>query len=150
MKLGNLKEHRSKFKNTSSTTSSTKETTSEKSSISVEGFNSSKVFEEIANKVQSNAALAKEIDGVYEFQLTNSKGKSQSWTVDLKKVKVFAGKSDKPECTLKLSDDNFIAIMTGTKDSTELFFNGDLKIDGDMGLAMKLGTLRQEAPKSKL
>jgi putative sterol carrier protein len=150
MKLGNLKEHREKFK---------KQSVSEKSStLSVEGFNASKVFEEIANRVKSNAALAKEIDGIYEFQLSNSNGKSQSWTVDLKKVSVFVGKADKPECTLKMSDENFIAIMTGDKDSTELFFSGELKIDGDMGLvkfllknkAMKLGTLKQEAPKSKL
>jgi hypothetical protein len=38
--------------------------------------------------------------------------------------------------------------MNGTVDGTELFFDGALKIKGDMSLAMKLGSLKDQRKKA--
>jgi hypothetical protein len=38
--------------------------------------------------------------------------------------------------------------MNGTVDGTELFFDGALKIKGDMSLAMKLGSLKDQRKKT--
>jgi putative sterol carrier protein len=45
------------------------------------------------------------------------------------------------ECTLTASRETFEALMAGDLDPTAAFMNGELTVDGDMGLAMKLGSL---------
>jgi putative sterol carrier protein len=42
------------------------------------------------------------------------------------------------DCTLKISLDDFIAMTQGELDGTSAFMSGRLKIEGDMGIAMKL------------
>lgn len=42
------------------------------------------------------------------------------------------------DCTLKISIDDFTAMIEGELDGTAAFMTGKLKIEGDMGIAMKL------------
>jgi len=42
------------------------------------------------------------------------------------------------DCTLKISIENFTAMIAGELDGTSAFMTGKLKIEGDMGIAMKL------------
>lgn len=49
---------------------------------------------------------------------------------------------DEPaDCTMVASAETFQGILEGDVNPTSAFMSGRLKIDGDMGLAMKLGTL---------
>jgi putative sterol carrier protein len=53
-----------------------------------------------------------------------------------------ASAADGPaDCTMTASTDTFRGILEGDINPTMAFMTGRLKIDGDMGLAMKLGTL---------
>lgn len=45
------------------------------------------------------------------------------------------------DVTLTASADTFRALLAGDLDPTGAFFAGKLKVDGDMGLAVKLGSL---------
>lgn len=45
------------------------------------------------------------------------------------------------DCTLTANAETFQDILGGDLDPTAAFMSGRLKVDGDMGLAMKLGTL---------
>jgi putative sterol carrier protein len=45
------------------------------------------------------------------------------------------------DCTMTASKDTFRGILDGDINPTMAFMSGKLKIDGDMGLAMKLGTI---------
>ena len=45
------------------------------------------------------------------------------------------------DCTLSADADTFQAMMTGDLNPTAAFMSGKLSVDGDMGVAMKLGTL---------
>lgn len=45
------------------------------------------------------------------------------------------------QCTVKLGLDDFGKLMSGKLDPTTAFMMGKLKIEGDMGVAMKLGSL---------
>ena len=45
------------------------------------------------------------------------------------------------QCTLIISLDNFMAMAEGKLDGTSAFMTGKLKIQGDMGIALKLGPL---------
>lgn len=42
------------------------------------------------------------------------------------------------DCTMKISKDNFLAMVNGDLDGTTAFMMGKLKIEGNMGVAMKL------------
>jgi len=44
-------------------------------------------------------------------------------------------------CTLSADADTFQAMMDGSLNPTAAFMTGKLKVDGDMGVAMKLGSL---------
>jgi len=115
------------------------------SSVAVSGYRSSAVFEELSKKMASNPDLVKSIAGIYQFDISKAgDSKPQSWTVDLKNGKgsISVGASS-AECTLTLSDDDFVGMMTGKLNSQQLFTQGKLKIKGNMGLAMKLNKLQQ-------
>jgi putative sterol carrier protein len=45
------------------------------------------------------------------------------------------------QCTMALSLENFMLMAEGKLDGTMAFMSGKLKIQGDMGIAMKLGPL---------
>ncbi len=45
------------------------------------------------------------------------------------------------DCTVTSSADTFRALLDGELDPTAAFMSGRLAIEGDMGLAMKLGSL---------
>lgn len=42
------------------------------------------------------------------------------------------------DCTMKISKENFLAMVNGDLDGTTAFMMGKLKIEGNMGVAMKL------------
>lgn len=48
---------------------------------------------------------------------------------------------DDASCTLSADADTFQAMMDGSLNPTAAFMTGKLKVDGDMGVAMKLGSL---------
>ena len=81
------------------------------------------------------ARTREEIDGIFKFVVTGDSG--GTWVVDCRDVAVTEGDGD-AECTITISDDNFVAIADGSLDAMQAFMTGLIQIDGDMGLAMKL------------
>ena len=51
---------------------------------------------------------------------------------------VISNDDNDADCTLKISLDDFTAMTAGELDGTTAFMTGKLKIEGDMGIAMKL------------
>jgi putative sterol carrier protein len=46
-----------------------------------------------------------------------------------------------PDCTMAISVEDFMAMAEGSLDGVSAFMTGRLKVQGEMGLAMKLGAL---------
>ncbi|CAK8681437.1 unnamed protein product [Clavelina lepadiformis] len=108
----------------------------------------SAIFNEMRKAL--SASVVAQIGGVVKYTLSAS-GKSESWTVDLKNGSGSIRQEDgKADCTLKMSPNTFVAMFKGEMDPTDAFMSGKIKIDGDMGLVMKLEKLTQNIPKSKL
>jgi putative sterol carrier protein len=81
------------------------------------------------------AKTSEEIDGIFKFVVTGDAG--GTWVVNCRDVGVTEGDGD-AECTITISDENFVAIADGTMDAMQAFMTGLIQIEGDMGLAMKL------------
>jgi putative sterol carrier protein len=45
------------------------------------------------------------------------------------------------DCTIKISKSDFVDMSTGKLDSMSAFMTGKLKVEGDMGIAMQLGSI---------
>jgi len=99
------------------------------------GLNTQFVFDEIAKGIAADPSLVSKVGGVFHFKVSG-----KSWTVDLKNGKGSV-KSDAPatsDCTVTVSEEDFINMMLGTTSGQTLFMSGKVKIQGNMGLAMKL------------
>ena len=98
------------------------------------------IFEDhIPSRIGSNPDVAKAIDAAYTFHVDGDGG--GVWTVDLRKADgwVTSGVIDDAGCVIHVAAEDFVGLATGTIPGPQLFMMGKLRIEGDMGLAMKLG-----------
>ncbi len=110
------------------------------------GLTTSAAFEGIGAYVSAHPELTKEVGVVYQFKI---KKPDSAWIVDLKAGVVKAGTVEKAECTLELSDSDWLDMVTGKADPMKLFQGGKLKISGNVMASQKLGFLKKiERPAS--
>ncbi|XP_061634074.1 sterol carrier protein 2b isoform X2 [Phyllopteryx taeniolatus] len=123
-------------------------------SDNLEGFKAHAVFQEINKKLQQDGdAFVKKIGGVFAFKVKDGPGgKEATWFVDVKNGSgcVHNDTAKKADCTIAMSDSDLLALMTGKMNPQTAFFQGKLKITGNMGLAMKLQNLQLQPAKAKL
>jgi len=97
------------------------------------------VFERhLPARLQAKPDLVAKINAVYQFDISGPEG--GSWAVDCTAPggKVVPGKVPGARCTVAATDRDFIGIVTGKLNPQMAFMSGKLRIQGDMGLAMKL------------
>ncbi|XP_015780445.1 PREDICTED: non-specific lipid-transfer protein-like [Acropora digitifera] len=117
-----------------------------------EDFKAAAIFDEMEKTLKTEGPkLVKKIKGVFRFNI--KRGSEEAWwIVDAKNgsgsLKFMA--PDKADCTVTISDDDFVELMTGKLNPQTAFFKGKLKLKGNMGLAMKLREIQPKAGKSKL
>ncbi|XP_031825991.1 sterol carrier protein X-related thiolase [Nomia melanderi] len=94
--------------------------------------------------------LIDRVRGVFGFKVTNGPGGAEGfWVVDAKtgKGKVEYYGSTKPEVTITINDADIVDFISGKLNPQKAFFQGKVKIQGNMGLAMKLVDLQKRAAK---
>ena len=93
------------------------------------------VFDEISKGIAADPSVVGKVGGVFHFKVGG-----KSWTVDLKNGSgnVKQGAPEKADCTVTAEEADFIDMMLGKKTGQKLFMEGKVKIQGNMGLAMKL------------
>uniref|UniRef100_A0A7N8WXU6 Sterol carrier protein 2 n=1 Tax=Mastacembelus armatus TaxID=205130 RepID=A0A7N8WXU6_9TELE len=120
----------------------------------LEGFKAYPVFKEIKKQLKKEGEqLVKKIGGVFAFQVKDGPGgKEGTWVVDVKNGKgsVTTGAGKKADCTISMSDEDLLDLMTGKLNPQTAFFKGKLKITGNMGMALKLQNLQVTPGKAKL
>ncbi|XP_060629507.1 sterol carrier protein 2 [Anolis sagrei] len=120
----------------------------------VDGFKADLVFKEIEKKLQEEGEqYVKKIGGIFAFKVKEGPGgKEATWVVDVKNGKgcVDVNSDKKADCTVTIADSDLLALMTGKMNPQTAFFQGKLKVAGNMGLAMKLQNLQLQPGKAKL
>ena len=97
------------------------------------------VFERtMPERLKNKPDVVSKINAVYQFNISGPNG--GAWSVDCTKPggEVTPGQTDGAKCTVSANDADFLNIVNGKLNPQMAFMSGKLKIQGDMGLAMKL------------
>jgi putative sterol carrier protein len=97
------------------------------------------VFEtHIPQRLRAKPDVVSKINAIYQFNISGPNG--GAWAVDCTQPggAVSAGAATNAKCTVSCSDADFLAIVNGRLNAQMAFMAGKLKVQGDMGLAMKL------------
>ncbi len=93
--------------------------------------------EKVPAMLEKNPDKAKEADAIFAFNISGDGG--GEWTLDLKAdaptVTTGLGEAD---CTIEMTDEDFVAMMENFQLAMQFFFTGKLKVTGDPMLATKL------------
>jgi 3-hydroxyacyl-CoA dehydrogenase/3a,7a,12a-trihydroxy-5b-cholest-24-enoyl-CoA hydratase len=92
--------------------------------------------------VKSNPDLVGKVATVYQWKVGGA-----PYVLDLKGAGSVKAGGDSGECTLELSEEDFLALTQGKADAMKLFTTGKLKISGNVMASQKLEFLRKLDPK---
>eukprot|EP00302_Diacronema_sp_CCMP2436_P031136 CAMPEP_0179991384 /NCGR_PEP_ID=MMETSP0984-20121128/4957_1 /TAXON_ID=483367 /ORGANISM="non described non described, Strain CCMP 2436" /LENGTH=150 /DNA_ID=CAMNT_0021910673 /DNA_START=54 /DNA_END=506 /DNA_ORIENTATION=+ len=113
------------------------------------GFASAPLFAQIGELLK-DPEICKKAPAVFQFVIT--KGPSDataSWVVDGKAGEVREGTAAKADCTLTLSDADFVLMVSGKLPAQRAFMMGKLKIAGNMGVAQKFAVISSKLTKGQ-
>ncbi|XP_076623022.1 sterol carrier protein X-related thiolase [Colletes latitarsis] len=107
-----------------------------------------KILESAMEEDEDN--LIANVRGVYGFKVINGPGGAEGfWVIDAKvgKGKIeYYGKT-KPDVTIIINDVDIVDFISGKLNPQKAFFQGKIKIQGNMGMAMRLIDLQKRAAK---
>jgi 3-hydroxyacyl-CoA dehydrogenase/3a,7a,12a-trihydroxy-5b-cholest-24-enoyl-CoA hydratase len=102
------------------------------------------VFIAIRDHLERNPELVAKVGTTYLFKITNP---DSAWLLDLKNGKGAVTEGEAAaECTLEISESDFIDMTTGKADAMKLFTTGKLKISGNVMASQKLSFLQKINP----
>ncbi|XP_055375583.1 sterol carrier protein 2-like [Condylostylus longicornis] len=114
-----------------------------------EGFQVTPLLQLLEQAMQEDKEnLIEKVRAVYGFRVTNGPdGKVGYWVINAKegKGKIIYNGKDKCDITFIINDEDVAELITGKLPPQKAFFQGKVKIQGNMGLAMKLLDLQRTA-----
>lgn len=90
---------------------------------------------------QLDTDAAEGLDVVYQFDLSGAQGGQYYLLIREGSCRVTQGSHADPHVTLSLSGEDCLRVLNGQLKGPAVAMSGRLRISGDMGLAMQLGSL---------
>ena len=79
-----------------------------------------------------NAEAAEGVHVVFQFSISGKGGGEWNCVIKEKTCTIEAGVHDQPNCTLKMTDNDFLDMMTGKLPAMQAYTSGKLQIEGDI------------------
>ncbi|PID41395.1 MAG: SCP-2 family sterol carrier protein [Proteobacteria bacterium] len=95
------------------------------------------IFEQLKNNFNPDAA--EDVDLIFQFDIED--GDNHYIAIKDGTCELVKGDNDEPSVTLIMSTETLGGIVSGETDGMQAFMAGDLRAEGDMMLATKLGEL---------
>ncbi len=92
-----------------------------------------------------NSGAAEGMDAVFQYDITGDGGGKWYNVIKDGGLTVTEGEHDSPNITITIGSQDYLDMIAGTLNGQMAFMSGKLKIAGDMALAMKIGTLFEQA-----
>src|SRR5690606_25866030 len=96
-------------------------------------------MQQAQDRIASHADRLKQIGALYKFVLQGEGG--GTWLADFRDNPSIEAGDGEAECTIIMAASDYVDMVEGRANAQQLFFTGKLKVEGDMGLAMKLGDI---------
>ncbi len=81
------------------------------------------------------------VDAVFQYKISGPTGGEWYAVIKESTCQVNQGKHDKPTTTIIISDEDFVALISGQLDAMKAFTTGRLKVEGDIMKSQLLGKL---------
>ena len=94
------------------------------------GLTVTAVFEQMPEAFQAGAAAG--VDVIFQFNILGPGGGEWHAVIKNETCGVTEGKHEQPTTTIKMNDDDFIALMSGKLNPMSAYTSGKLKIEGDL------------------
>jgi putative sterol carrier protein len=93
----------------------------------------------VGERLAANKEAALAIGAIYKFVLEGEGG--GTWIMNLKDEASLTSGDGAADCTLAMSAENGVALFEGRVSGEQLFFGNQLRVEGDMSLALRLQSL---------
>ena len=97
------------------------------------------IFTDMAENV--DPAKTAGINATIQFDLSGDNGGPYWLRMADGRTESGSGRVENPNMTLRAAADDWVAVVKGELNAMQAFMSGKVKIQGDMGLAMKLQVL---------
>lgn len=88
-----------------------------------------------------NPAAAAGMSKTFQWNISGEQAGVWALKIDNGTCQLVPGGVEKPDVTFSISDKDWLALAEGKLDAQSAFFSGQLKIAGDMGLALRVPQL---------
>ena len=96
-------------------------------------------FDQMAGRFKADRAAG--TNAVVQYDISGEGGGTWHAVIKDGTCAVTSGPGTNPSLTLQMAAQDWLDMTTGKQSGQMLFMSGKLKLKGDMGLAMKLGSM---------
>jgi len=102
------------------------------------------VWQVIERVMKDNPEPIRGLNVIYQYEITGDDSGTFQLVMEDGSARVIEGAMESADCTLRLSDKNFKKMIEGKLNGTAAFMTGKLRVQGSMGLALKLEGILNE------
>lgn len=96
------------------------------------------IFEMISSEMEKDYSQADGIEATYQFNISGDDAATYQVILGTDSGSVVEGDSEEADCIINMDSEDFKKMVDGELNGTEAFMGGQLQIEGDMGLALRL------------